>query len=209
MTTPTLFFPGSPSTDADADARPWRAGADARGVAVELVGVDRRGGSIAEVATRAVGLVDGPVRVLGVSGGGPFALATAALAGERVERVTVVSGFPPPEHGLGPLAGAEGLDVGGVRSWARALLEGLPGADAETMLDGFVADVLALREPWPFDPSSITAPTTFLHAVDDDRCSIAGMRAVAAVIPGARVVEWDAGGHLAVLLRADDVLAVL
>jgi len=37
-------------------------------------------------------------RILGVSGGGPFALATAAALGRRVERVAVVSGVGIPDR---------------------------------------------------------------------------------------------------------------
>jgi pimeloyl-ACP methyl ester carboxylesterase len=36
------------------------------------------------------------IRLVGVSGGGPYALACAALLGSRVERVAVVSGIGPP-----------------------------------------------------------------------------------------------------------------
>src|SRR5437867_366139 len=36
------------------------------------------------------------MRILGVSGGGPYALACAAALGLRVERIAVVSGVGPP-----------------------------------------------------------------------------------------------------------------
>src|SRR6266568_3152770 len=46
-------------------------------------------------------------RMLGVSGGGPFALAAAHSLGERVERVAIVSGVGPSDR-----PGAfEGMDV--------------------------------------------------------------------------------------------------
>ena len=41
-------------------------------------------------------LGSGTVRVIGVSGGGPYALVCAAALGVRVERVAVVSGVGPP-----------------------------------------------------------------------------------------------------------------
>ncbi|HYD09944.1 MAG TPA: hypothetical protein VEA78_07570 [Acidimicrobiales bacterium] len=209
MTTPTLFFPGSPSIDADADAEIWRAGITALELDVTLVPVERRGEPMTTVARRACTMVDGPFRVLGVSGGAPWAVATAVGGGDRVERLTIVSGFPHPMHGLGLLSGAAGKDVDGVRKWAREVLTSIPGADVDALLESFVEDCCHLREPWTFDPAGVTAPTTVFHAADDDRCEPDGARWLAATIPGARYVEWPEGGHFAMFQHVEEMLGAL
>jgi pimeloyl-ACP methyl ester carboxylesterase len=50
----------------------------------------------ADVAAAADGLGLGRYAVAGISGGGPFAVACAALQGERITRVAIASGVGPP-----------------------------------------------------------------------------------------------------------------
>jgi len=209
VATTTLVFPGAPSVDAAAETAPWRLGAEGRGLDIEIVGVDRRGEPPTAVARRACALVDGPFRVVGVSGGGPDALATAVLGGDRVERLTIISGFPHPQHGLGLLAPVAEADDDAVRAWTRPLLGGVPDELREAYVEAMVAEVRHLRTPWAFDVSTITAPTTIFHAADDDRCPVESARWLASAIPGARYVEWRTGGHDAGFLHLDELYAAI
>lgn len=111
-------------------------GAAAQGFDLELVAFARRGRSFDAVTAEALALVDGAVRLLGVSGGGPFALAAAVAGGDRVERLTIVSGMPPPEHGIGPLASAAGLDEDGLHTWAVDLLTPLGAPELAGAIPG-------------------------------------------------------------------------
>jgi pimeloyl-ACP methyl ester carboxylesterase len=94
-------------------AEPWARDARSRGI--RLLGVDRpgyggsdrhEGRSVADVAADAAAVVDafggGPFRTWGVSGGGPHALACAALLGGRVRCAAVIASVAPPD--------ADGLD---------------------------------------------------------------------------------------------------
>lgn len=75
----------------------------------------------ADVATIADALGIDTFAVLGTSGGGPHALACAALLGERVTRIAVVAGFAPADDAeFDFLAGMSDLNVAELR----AALEG-------------------------------------------------------------------------------------
>ncbi len=177
------------------------------------------------VARHAAGLVDtDDVRLLGLSGGAPFALATAEVLGAKVERVVIVSGFGPPEHGLGALQPTADMDRATLTRWAEELAASIPApptgielidlfaaSTAEGVRDpaGVVDDVLTLRTPWTTDLSSITAEVTLFHARDDDRCPIEGARSLSRTLPRAKLVEWGDGGHLAMALHLPDVLSGL
>ncbi|GGL70374.1 alpha/beta fold hydrolase [Halocalculus aciditolerans] len=93
---------------------------DARAAGVRVVAPDRPGVGASDAASRSRRIADWATdvaaladhvgadtyRVLGVSGGGPFALACAARTPSRVEEAAVVSGLGPPgapgdDHTLG------------------------------------------------------------------------------------------------------------
>jgi pimeloyl-ACP methyl ester carboxylesterase len=129
-----------------------------------------------------------------VSGGGPFALAAAAVIGDRASSVTIASGTGPPSCGLGALTVIRDMTEAEVRSWARAHIATEPLAptgiemldlfltsQAEGMRgpDGIVEDVLTLREQWTIEFAAVTAPVTLFHAVDDESCPIEGARFLA------------------------------
>ena len=225
-----LAFHGTPGSRLD--ARFWATAAaevalDARFVCFDRPGYGREpaqpGRTLRGVAEHAAEIVDGRVRILAVSGGGPFALAAAAVLGDRAESVTVVSGLGPPQCGLGVLAPLRTMSEPAVRSWAEDLVASQPlpaptGVDvldvflasqAEGMLtvDGIVEDVLTLREPWTTDLRAITAPVTIFHATDDDRCPIDGARFLAGAIRKAELVEWEQGGHMATAFHLPEVLS--
>jgi pimeloyl-ACP methyl ester carboxylesterase len=228
---PVLVFHGTPGSRLD--ARFWsRAAADA-GVEARFVGFDRPGygtaaaqpgRSVATVAEQAATLVDENIRLLAVSGGGPFALATAALLADRVITVTVASGLGPPEDGLGALTPIRDATEPEIRSRYEEIIAGAPPAPTGVELsdlfiasqlegmqttDGIVEDALALREPWTIDLGAITAGVRLFHAVDDESCPIDGARHLARAIPNARLVEWPTGGHLAAAAHLPEVLTSL
>lgn len=103
---PVLYCHGFPSSRLEAQL--WQPAADALGVRV--IAPDRPGyGSsdpcpgrtLADFAADAVVLLDrlgiAQVGVLGISGGGPYALALLAFAPERVARAALVAALGPPE----------------------------------------------------------------------------------------------------------------
>jgi pimeloyl-ACP methyl ester carboxylesterase len=107
----------------------------------------------ADTATIADDLGIDRFAVVGSSGGGPHALACAALLGDRVTRVAVVAGFAPPDDpdldflgGMSPLnmdefraafAGEEQLS-----RMLRELAEATSG-DADVVIDEIVAELPA------------------------------------------------------------------
>jgi pimeloyl-ACP methyl ester carboxylesterase len=229
-----LVFHGTPGSRLD--ARFWSAAAkQLGGLEREFIGFDRPGYGLAapepgrtllSVAESAATLVPaGDVRLLAVSGGGPFALATASVLDDRVRSLTIVSGFGPPEFGLGPLTPVASADREAVTAWARDVIASNPPFEPSGIelldlfaasnlegirsSDGIVDDVLALREPWPEQLLHVTVPTTFFHAVDDDRCPLAAARFLAESLANGRIVEWPDGGHLAMAHHLADVIDAL
>ncbi|BEP13449.1 alpha/beta hydrolase [Acidothermaceae bacterium B102] len=118
---PVLHFHGTPGSRLEmtwADEEVAQAG-------VHLVTFDRPGygqstqlpTTLTSVARLALGLADHldwqRFATMGWSGGGPFALATAALAPGRVSAVGVISGAGPFQQIPGELEGLEGDDAEG------------------------------------------------------------------------------------------------
>jgi pimeloyl-ACP methyl ester carboxylesterase len=145
---PVLHFHGTPGSRLEmawADEAVARAG-------VHLVSFDRPGYgrstqvpfSLATIARLGVDLADrlGCQRfaTMGWSGGGPFALATAAGAADRVSVVGVISGAGPFQEIPGALAGLSGGDADGA-----ALLVSDPEAAAAAFAGTF-ADLAAVRD---------------------------------------------------------------
>jgi pimeloyl-ACP methyl ester carboxylesterase len=223
-----LVFHGTPGSRLD--ARFWAAAAAEAGIEARFIGFDRPGYGAASaepertldsVAEQAAAIADGPVRLLAVSGGGPFALAAAAVLGERASSVTIASGMGPPSCGLGALAVIGDMTEAEVRSWANELIAAEHPAPTGTEVldlflasqaegirgpDGIVEDVLTLREAWTTDLATITAPVRLFHALDDESCRIEGARFLAAALPRAELVEWPNGGHLAAAFHLAEVL---
>lgn len=116
----------------------------------------------ADVATIADALGIDTFAVLGTSGGGPHALACAALLGKRVTRLAVVAGFAPADDAeFNFLAGMSDLNVAELRaalegeeSLTRQLEEVVTATkgDPDSIIDEIVselpeADRLALARP--------------------------------------------------------------
>jgi len=77
----------------------------------------------------------------------------------------------------------------------------LPPADVLTSGLGWLHDV-DLR----LDAPRITAPTLLLHGAADPLMPLPAARALAALIPGARLSAFDACAHAPFLSRPDDFL---
>ncbi|GAA3607801.1 alpha/beta fold hydrolase [Agrococcus terreus] len=198
----------------------------------------QRGRSVADGATGAVrvlellGLRD--VVVAGYSGGGPHALATAAAAPERTAALLLLASVAPhgdagwfdgmvdPSSLRAAKAGAAAReahperfdpDTFVARDWAaldgawRAL-----GADAqaggETGPLGLVDDDLAFVQPWGVrTPTAVRA--RIAHGSDDRVVPPRHARLLAAMLPGAEVVEHGGDGHVSVLEHLAEHLAAL
>jgi pimeloyl-ACP methyl ester carboxylesterase len=146
---PVVYFHGTPGSRRDlAHADDLIAAAGVR-----LISFDRPGygGSspapfgLSRVARLALGLAEqlGAERfaTLGLSGGGPFALATGAIGGSRVTRIGVASGAGPFQEVPGAIEGLSEIDTE-----ALALLpDSLPDA-AATFASGFGPLRVAMRK---------------------------------------------------------------
>jgi pimeloyl-ACP methyl ester carboxylesterase len=159
--------------------------------------------------------------LLGTSGGGPHALAAAALLPELVTRCAVVSGPQPrdpsrpqrPEAELRSLlAGTAAqimgqVEAGGPEFPPEAGAEPDPPAldDPDAMarlratfvdgMDGWADDSLAFQRPWGFDPAGITVPVGIWRGTDDPNVPAEDADWLLAHIPTAHGHVYT-GGHL-------------
>lgn len=155
--------------------------------------------------------------LFGGSGGGPHALACAALLAERVTRCAVVSGIKPAEastpipderelrYQLAQVAAdiLADVDAGGPEVPTGA---GLPvRTDPDAMariratfvdgMDGWVDDSLAFARPWGFEPDAITLPVGIWRGTHDPNVSSEHADWLLAHVPTAQAHVY-AGGHL-------------
>ncbi len=154
--------------------------------------------------------------VSGGSGGGPHALACAALLPDRVTRCAVVSGIRPADSGQPPRedAALRPTLVGVAAPILEAIgagvpeMPGIPGPAARTdpdamariratfvdSMDGWVDDSLAFASPWGFEPDKITVPVAIWYGTHDANLSPAHSDWLLAHIPEARGHQY-VGGH--------------
>jgi pimeloyl-ACP methyl ester carboxylesterase len=127
--------------------------------------------------------------VAGWSAGGPHALAVAAVLPERVTRVAVVAGMPPPD-GLGAMPRdtqrvvrlsrvSPRLTARPLERWGRRPVAptGDPDCDrayadarAEAFRSGgrwLALELALLGRPWPFDLADVAAPVTLWYGERD------------------------------------------
>ena len=141
-----IYHHGTPSCGFLLDL--WCADAEARGI--RLLGPDRSGygdsdpqpgRGLAEAVADTVALADwagaGRFRTWGVSGGGPHALACAALVPDRVIAAASVSGVAP--YGVDGLDWTAGMGEENLEEFAKSL-EG--GAVLRTYLDEVAAQIV-------------------------------------------------------------------
>lgn len=195
-------------------------------------------GAAADVAAIADALHVDRFVVAGASGGGPHALACAALLGDRVMAVATFAS-PAPFTGddswfagmAAPGALRSALDGRAARArfaetdafdpsqfvasdWAA--LQGAWGplgqdagaADAAGP-DGLIDDDVAFVTPWGSDLIDIRVPVLIVQGEDDRVIPASHGRALAAAIPGAELWLRPGAGHVAILETLPDALAWL
>jgi pimeloyl-ACP methyl ester carboxylesterase len=150
--------------------------------------------------------------VTGFSGGGPHALACAALLPSRVVRCSTVAGIAAP--GTSAL---ESLDWVPDARRGEAFLRDKLGRHGQEILshfdptasdgryermratcidglEGWIDDYLALTKAWGFDPGAVESPVDIWYGAEDDNTTIEHTEWVLAAIPGAVGREYS-GGH--------------
>lgn len=218
--------------------------APARALGLRWVGYDRPGyggstsrpgrdiaSAAADVAALTGALGIRRYAVAGQSGGGPHALASAAL-GDGVIAALVIASLAPPD--------AEGLDwyAGMIASGANALRSAAQGRAARTAAEDeeydpeFTAsdlaalqaewgwfgsvvgpavaagpgpaidDDLAYARPWGFEVSRAAVPVLVLHGEDDGIVPVAHGRWPASHLPSATLRTYAGAGHLSVMTHA-------
>jgi pimeloyl-ACP methyl ester carboxylesterase len=241
-----LWFPGTPHTGAVpsvlADAA---AEHGLRVVAVTRPGhagrASRPGRSVADEADVGA-LLDGlgAIRAvaLGYSGGGPHALAAAAL---RPDRVVGVAAFASPApfadaawwwDGMAAPGGLRAATGGRAARLAYAAHDDFDpdqfvdtdwdalrgdladvgsdaGAAGPTSVEGTVDDDVAFVTPWGVDLADVRAPTWIHQGTADRVIPPAHGRAIAASVPGAVLVRHDDAGHVAVLTAIPEAIRML
>ncbi len=227
---PVVYQPGSPST-AGCGALLDEA---ARRHGVRLVAVSRPGYGVSSntppgllsVGHQVVELADrlgwSAFGTFGSSGGGPYALATAAAAPDRVTRVVVAAG-PGPGSGGAPaleVVSAEvrefadpmvALDLDSFRAAMAADLppnehyfEDHPAeapvffADLQRALapsDGFARDNVSWAGPWDLDLAAVTSPVDLFYGDADQMVPLENGERLAALLPHATFNVLPGAGH--------------
>ena len=204
-----------------------------RNIGIRLITYDRPGygesdrqrdrtiaDSAADVATIADAIGCARFAVVGTSGGGPHALAAAALLPARIVRAAAVAPMAPLSE-LGLATWTAGQDPGvieylgwvlaGETRMAEAFARedefekrGASPDDARTAatfeqtrhgLGGWIDDERAATGPWGFDPGAIRVPTAIWYDPTESILPRQHAEWLAARIPSAELVETDALGH--------------
>jgi pimeloyl-ACP methyl ester carboxylesterase len=181
----------------------------------------RPGRSVADVADDVRALADAQgwdrFAVFGGSGGGPHALATAALLPERVIRCAVLSGIRPPEDAeppdeqtLRPRLERISRDIMDKIAAGGPEMPGMPPApparddpEATARLratfvdsyDGWVDDRIALSRPWGFAMPDGAVPVGIWYGTHDENVRNEHAQWLLAHIAGAHGYQYD-GGHV-------------
>ena len=242
---PVVYQPGSPSTAG--------CGAllddSARRHGVRLISVSRPGygassntpPTLTSVGHQVVALADAlgwsSFSTYGSSGGGPYALATAAVAPGRVTQVVVAAGPGPGDAASDPLdvvtaevaAFAEPLLTLDPDAFRAAMSANVPPneryfesrpaeatvffADMRRALDppdGFVRDNVAWGGTWDIDLAAVTSPVDLLYGDADQMVPLANGERLAALLPDATFEVLPGAGHGDITFGLTDrVLALL
>jgi pimeloyl-ACP methyl ester carboxylesterase len=206
----------------------------AASLGVRLLAVDRcgaavRGRSLRSWAHELLDVLDVErFAVLGWSAGGPHALAVAALAPERVERVALVGSMPVQRENrllpqdvqrvmrvarLSPRVAARALEQWGRRPPPPTGYPLTDDAYARGRVESFrsgglwLAQELAyLARPWGFELSEVTAPVTLWWGDEDRVCPPAIGRSYEQALPAA-TLNVVPGTHQLLFSRWRDILA--
>jgi len=232
-----VWHHGSPQTGALLE--PVLAAAAERGIRLVSYARPSYGGSTprpgrsvasaaADVARLADALGIGRFAVMGASGGGPHALACAALLGDRVTGAVSLAGLAPlteefdwfagmaSDGGLrAALTGREArarhaatdeLDEGSFTAADWAALGGAwasLGADAGRAEaagpDGLIDDDVAFVNPWDFDVAAIQAPVLVVHGGEDRVVPLAHAEWLVRRCPMPELRLRPRDGHVSVL----------
>jgi pimeloyl-ACP methyl ester carboxylesterase len=155
--------------------------------------------------------------IFGGSGGGPHALACAALLPDRVTRCAVLSGSKPADPGtplpdeaelrmrLAEIAAdiLDKIDAGGPEMPTEPGPPAISDPDAMARIratfadgtDGWVDDRLAFARPWGFDPETITVPVGLWHGTHDPHVPSEHAEWLLTHLPTAQGHVY-AGGHV-------------
>lgn len=232
-----VWHPGSPHTGAPLE--PVLAMAAERGIRLLSYARPGYGGStrspdrtVASAASDAAAVADGfgveRYAVVGYSGGGPHALACAALTPERVGAVVCLAGIAPYTDEFDWFAGMMAPGALLAAREGRAARERFAetdefdpeiftaadhdalsgpwkalGADAgaagEAGSDGLVDDDVAFMTPWGFDLSAITAPVLFVRGGQDRVVPPSHGDWQHERVPGSELWRRPGDGHVSVL----------
>jgi pimeloyl-ACP methyl ester carboxylesterase len=149
--------------------------------------------------------------VLGCSAGGPYALACAALLGDRVAAVTL-SSTTVPMRGR-DVAVCRGASERLVR-WAtgcRPLLggmawTGLRATGRTTSPSAIVDDVVLAFRPWGFPLAAVRADVHLFHGARDTTVPVRMALDLARALPRGRATVLPDAGHFFLRRRVDGVL---
>jgi pimeloyl-ACP methyl ester carboxylesterase len=198
----------------------------------------RPGRSVADAAADAAVVADALAlarfAAVGYSGGGPHAIAGAALLPERVSAVATLAGIAPDpgsDDWFTGMAAPAALQAARAGLDARAALpddfDPASFVDADwAALDGpwaalgedaqaggregpfgLIDDDVAFARPWGIDLADVRAPVLLVQG-DADRVVPPGhVRLLAALLPDAEVRLRPGDGHVSVLAALPDVLA--
>ena len=232
-----LWHHGSPQTGALPD--PLRAAAADRGIRLLSYGRPSYGGSsphpgrsIGSAADDVAQIVDAigidRFAVMGASGGGPHALACAALLPDRVLAAVTLAGPVPYTSDFdwyagmvapnGPRTAAEGREARAryaeteefdENSFTAADYDALAGAWASLGADagragragpdGLIDDDVALVSPWGFDVTRIETPVLLVHGGEDRVIPVSHSDWLVRRLPAAELWFRPRDGHISVL----------
>ncbi|WP_405373915.1 MULTISPECIES: alpha/beta fold hydrolase [unclassified Microbacterium] len=243
-----LWHHGSPQTGAVLP--PVAEAAAAAGMDVVSVTRPAYGGAPREVYRDVRSVAAGLERVfealelhdvisVGASGGGPHALACAAVLPSRVAGVITLAGLAPFRPGdetwfdgmidpSGLRAGIEGLEArtthaevdrfdpeSFVAADYRALettwasLGDDVAASAEWGGEGLIDDDIAFTRPWGFDLGNVTTPVVVMHGDLDRVVPPSHGRALADGLRDARLITVADAGHIAILEHLPEAITAL
>lgn len=132
--------------------------------------------------------------IVGVSAGGPYALACAAQLDEHLIAVAVASCIPPPGRywaRLAPMSGA-------LRALACASGHPRGGPIAE--------DFATYTAEWRFDLGQISTPVSIWHGAEDPIAPLRFAESFAEAVPGSELIRLRGEGHFFFRRRVEEIL---
>ncbi|MFC3851279.1 alpha/beta fold hydrolase [Salinispirillum marinum] len=217
------------------DRTVWAPQIEALGDAVVTHVVDYEAAtSITGMAEEVLRLAPASFAMTGHSMGGRVALEVLRMAPQRVERVALMdSGYralADGETGEQEIAGRmrfvnlakeKGMRVMG-QEWLQGMVH--PERRRDTQLCGDILDMIASKTPALFERQikalierpdatevlrSVRCPTTFITGRQDTWSDVAQHQAMAALVPGSRLVVIEDAGHMSTMEQPEAVTQAL